>query len=1148
MKWLHFSDIHRVSDRIQGVSALILDSLKTYLSDNNITADTLFFTGDFRYAKTQKDSSNELIATEVAKTIWEIASCLGVADENRIHITAGNHDLTWNSDKVRKNYIDGLKRNYFDSLTSDKVDDAKVSDGGIIQLTGAFEFYKEVVYKVYTKYRAENIWSKFQNEAHYMDTPPNSDVGILCLNTALVSSKSSKDEIGSLLLDHSRVRTIISKHCNDAENKNKPIIALAHHPMKDLHHLEKQQIQYYFENYNVLLYLAGHTHQIWSTVTDDILLEATAGACRADETDTVGFLCGEYNPDNSSFTINNAHIWRRGGWERARFFRGSGNRIKFRRGLSKRSKSNLASSIVSETITFPLSRIDNQISDTSPFRSKNDLIVYLQNKPREKAIKFLISGPSEANNLEGHLDSKFFYDNFYIEDNFYNERKLVELLSKLFNDPDYNMLLLLGDAGTGKSTFIRTMALKASDKLPTNALNYSYIFLDCAEKASLLETANYIFPFMALLKRMKKEYGYMFFSEKNGGKHWKEIYIRLLKVIDEHRNYFDNHGMSGLGDAAQSIHRLLTADKYRSSYHTEEFFYKYFGTPVNMILYCLLLVSKNVLFAPSAQRKYVIIYDNVEAYTNAEHLNVGRIFRSVNEVLFTFFKTMERSGICPKELEPFDFMKDFTFVISARPTTINSDELLNSNHNEKELFGPDSKYVYKREYYPFTIDALLRKLRFLNDYCLSSGLFTECKQIAGLLVPQDTIERYLRGGELNDDPELKQYIEEKYMPFFNNNYRNAISSFDKLYDKEMNGGSTWMSEVLELSSKNEGDLDKIRINAARQIILRNSLDEFNRKGYLEQMGIGNITGKQSYSLARMLMSFVRSCELKEGELTSDGTHKVTIQRIVDFLTPFFPVDYILAEIFRLSKWSYSKKLEGRIDKIKRTEMITKWAYFLEIECSQADYEKILSTSSHSNELYDVFVSLTPAGDCFTRYVSLQFEYLATRFDEHPLPPLSLCVLSEDLLEKSVVQVENVHKAVQNFVYGIVNPSEIESIQCREKQKKHLSIRSKEVVSMITEHIDYVDRCRRLMLTKRYTESKKKNINDKMVSIIIDYFYLMNNGLNKLLKFSPHDKLHYHGWSIPISIETIESVSSEFKGNLNPRESIFDFFIRNGIKG
>jgi hypothetical protein len=69
MKWLHFSDLHRIIDQIQGESALILDMLPEYLTEQKITADYLFFTGDFRYAKTQTAFSDNEVAEKVAHTI-----------------------------------------------------------------------------------------------------------------------------------------------------------------------------------------------------------------------------------------------------------------------------------------------------------------------------------------------------------------------------------------------------------------------------------------------------------------------------------------------------------------------------------------------------------------------------------------------------------------------------------------------------------------------------------------------------------------------------------------------------------------------------------------------------------------------------------------------------------------------------------------------------------------------------------------------------------------------------------------------------------------------------------------------------------------------------------------------------------------------
>lgn len=885
----------------------------------------------------------------------------------------------------------------------------------------------------------------------------------------------------------------------------------------------------------------GHRHEIRSSVTDGILLEASAGSFRKERNDEIGFLRGEYNPKTKHFTILGSHIWTTNGWDKGPiFFKGKGNRIEFSEGDQQTYKANLSSEKLYNDLQIPLSMIESEATNLDTHMEKGELIEFLKTRPREQAVNFLISGPSESNNLDRNLTTKLFYDNFYIKDND-NENDLKRKLADFFNDPEHNMFLLQGDAGTGKSTFIRTMALKAWDNLATNPLYYRYFILDCAERPHSKELALDPFPNAALFTKTKNEYSNMIRAANNGAKIWKESYMELLLAISENQKSFESFETSGLTRQANKIHSLLSQDNYRPSYDTREIFNDSFGNSINMFLYCLLLASKNTLFDSTAQRKYVIVYDNVEAYTASEHLKVGRVFKSINEELFDLFDKIERLNLRPQSMEPINFIKDFTFIISLRPTTQLDPESFSSIHDKNNIFGENSKFVFNRKFYDFTLDALLRKLKFLKEHCYYSDIFKECRKIVALIIPYNIIESYLNNGSFNEDIDLKKYISQKYMPFFNNNYRNAIASLNYLYNRKVSENETWMSNVLNLSTRNQNELDNVRINAARHIILRSSLDKFNHEQYLTQMNIHNITGEQSYSLTRLLMTFIRSCEKKQLSNKCYGPHGLAIHEITNFMSPLFKINDVLVAIFRLSKWTSSESLGKIVDSRIRSEMISKWAYFLDINCSQSHYEKLLNGSLSINES-NVFVKLTHAGKCFIDYISLQFEYFATRFDRNSPPdPLSLCVINSNLLNKAANQAEAVFIAVENFALGIANTKELESIKNKNMLEEHVIIRSAELSSMITEHIDYIDRCRILALSQQYSEADKKTLNKRLLFVIGQYLKLMNRGAETFSKYSSNIKCEYHGAKAPISLEEIKEVLSELSESLDPNKLVYSFF-------
>ena len=1098
--------------------------------------DELFFTGDFRFAPEKTDQSEEQVASIVANTIKEIARYANITDENRIHLVAGNHDLKRGDKGTQRVFnITALKTHYIDMLEGN-VGDASIGDDIIAQLTSAFGFFKKVIYALFSESRANNLWSKFANEAHYMDSSPHSDVGILCLNTALVSNYDG--ERHRLVVDHTRVRTIISQFC-DNTNREKPILVLAHHPLDHLDYNETEQLRHYFARYNVCAYLSGHEHRCYSTVKDRVLLEAISGSVRAQHGAQVGFLSGEYNPEQRVFTITNSHLWDNKNWIPSSSFyeiKGIGDRITFypeghpeRRFIESSEKSRLNSN-------FPLSRIENESYNLNTYENRDDLIRSLNTMKKERAVKFLISGPTENNNLGGKVAPDVFYRDFYVRHDFEAEEKLGAQLEELFTDPEHNVCLLLGDAGTGKSTFLRTMTLRAqSDALPTNALLYRYFLFDCAVKATTKGESPF-FPAHDLYKKTRTEYKRMKVAAENGGVIWRDTYIRLLKGIYENKSHFDKDETLDLAEAAKYIDKRLSNYEYRTTVDTEYIFRNSSSHSVNMILYCLLLASKNTLFDSDIQRKYIIVFDNVEAYTTAEQLEIGRFFSSLYDTLSSFFAKVEELGIRPKEMLPIDFMTDFTFIISARPTTILEPDNMEPVHNKTGLY---SKYVFNRKFYDFTIDALLIKLKFLYDNCRSSAMFDECIKIAGLLVPRDTIEKYLSNNMLVEDNDLKMYISQKYLPFFNNNYRNAILSLNSLYAKEALGGS-WMSHVLKLSSRSMNVLDNIRINSARQIILRNSLETFNSQGYLDQMGIGNISGDKSYSLARLLMAFIAFCENRRDGWNYDGSDEITIRKIVEFMFPVYKHEDVLLAIFRLSKWTKSEIFIENIDSKKRGTMVSDWAIFLDIDCNQTQFERLITSygSPSYNALLDTHIKLTPAGKCFNDYVSRQFEYFAARF-ETPALPLPLCIADTSLLDDAVCQIDRVFKAVEDFVLGIANSFELDSMSDQIQQKVHASLRARVFSTVIIEHIDYIDRCRQLALAQKYGDETKREMNRKMLSLIGQYFALLKRGYYVLAKYNSNIRCDYHGYDISVSYGIVEDILQELKNTLDATLSIYD---------
>ena len=62
MKWLHISDIHFDFINDGTATKMLQDNFFSFIEKNNIAVDELFFTGDFRHAKNQKNQDIDIVA------------------------------------------------------------------------------------------------------------------------------------------------------------------------------------------------------------------------------------------------------------------------------------------------------------------------------------------------------------------------------------------------------------------------------------------------------------------------------------------------------------------------------------------------------------------------------------------------------------------------------------------------------------------------------------------------------------------------------------------------------------------------------------------------------------------------------------------------------------------------------------------------------------------------------------------------------------------------------------------------------------------------------------------------------------------------------------------------------------------------------
>ncbi|MDR3305908.1 MAG: metallophosphoesterase, partial [Clostridiales Family XIII bacterium] len=101
MRWLHISDIHDQPGRDGWSTENLRNGLLEYLKREEICADEIFVTGDYRHAGEQP-GEEESVARDAVRFLIEIARqvipkpkrCeIDDPPEKHIHIVPGNHDL-----------------------------------------------------------------------------------------------------------------------------------------------------------------------------------------------------------------------------------------------------------------------------------------------------------------------------------------------------------------------------------------------------------------------------------------------------------------------------------------------------------------------------------------------------------------------------------------------------------------------------------------------------------------------------------------------------------------------------------------------------------------------------------------------------------------------------------------------------------------------------------------------------------------------------------------------------------------------------------------------------------------------------------------------------------------------------------------------
>ncbi len=275
MKFIHISDLHYNPKKDGRTSDKMRTSLVKYLTEQKITADELLITGDFRYAPDQGKDVKDI--DEVVKYIKDIASSVGIQNEEHIHVVPGNHDRDRAADKAETERFNRIRAGY-------DPDKGTFEDEDKAFLLSKFDYFQLLCSRLYG---SKNYWPV--DELHCYRVLNNTV--FLYLNTAIMHNDND---------DRKESRLIIGNDCfyrllNDIEKKNPdlPVIILAHHSPDMFTKHEKEAVEDIIKSHKqVSLYLCGDSHECWPRKVN-FCVEITLGSLKQETGAEGAFLYGD---------------------------------------------------------------------------------------------------------------------------------------------------------------------------------------------------------------------------------------------------------------------------------------------------------------------------------------------------------------------------------------------------------------------------------------------------------------------------------------------------------------------------------------------------------------------------------------------------------------------------------------------------------------------------------------------------------------------------------------------------------------------------------------------------------------------------------------------------------------------------------------
>jgi len=1102
MKWLHISDIHFGSstgtDKEEGKSKTMRKRFLEYLETAKIRATELFITGDLGFgpdiARQVNDEQRQIIAQKSASFIREVAKQIGIKESDinsRVHIVPGNHDLI--RDRNRKRCIVTVNQEYGEMRPKEQDLYRFISDD-VKALSGGFSYFCMVLEGLYGPNETEKIKDEMSRMVHRWVSLQSAKLNLLCLNTAILSGlgkEGNRDlELHDLLIDTNRIEDLLIEI---KENNPNPIIIMGHHYDSYLKDEERLRFRHCCQRNGVQLILCGHAHIPF--IDDGNNPRQLVTGCFKDNSgeETASFYVGNYK-EHSRIVTFTTHVWENDTWCTSNSRRADPVKLK-----------SVPLEVKDDTdyIDFDSTEAEKKrIRRYSLAKATEKYAAYLKKQTADDALKYLRQGITNDSEEYG-LTPQLFYKRFYVKPKPEEDDRLFDMINMLFGDTSHNMLCIKSTAGTGKTTLIRTLECRVDRNTNYRKFRFHYHTLDCLNNSGL-----HAFPFTDLHRRFRKE-----FSDMCKKRAWYESFVSALDylVIIETKRSIDDPDLErfigNLKDFRNALYTGTHSNKKPPTFnnHASQVNKAFERIRANrresaaLFLLVLVLACKKSSGEDGTNVKNILVFDNIETYTNSVAMEVGRKFHSAIRMAEKCFDLIE-------SILHVAFKMDFTFIFCVRPVTNFS---LFPRQEFGESFGPNDRYIYTWEFFDFTLEAMLKKLKFLKENAIENDFFSAVRNIIQIVVPEQVVEHYLNTGELTDSEadDVLSFSRRVLLPFFNNNYKNALMKIISL-DRD------WLAKVLMfLNDPKFSTLKPEARNMAHMILFKHVFDEFIDKGIFKEFKISHIIrGGNNHSFSRVLLAYIY-WNTEGANTTRKG---ITVRELIDAF-PSKSVTTIIDTLCSLSIYMKSKEDDSKSHAIKE------WGELIELKGIQ-NALTIKSDISDPTRQTEIEVKLSPIGRCFVVDISNWFEYFSARLlpvNKKPLSLYSCCnldVFNSDNFEDIISEViKALRKCAITLQKSVASCCCKECSRPRREQEKKAPgdcmafVFRQELCASIRVSIDYIDRFRRVY----FCCHKDKKSNDcllgkiKELNALYEYARTTDEHPRSYPYTLKHDPPYYH---------------------------------------